>query len=72
MKVDPKTEIGKRIWEFLQDNPMSVRQLAKNSGLSQPTITRLLEKDIEPRVIVRLKIEKFFREQQENSNNKGI
>ena len=69
MKINPGTEIGKKLWEFLQKNPMDINKIAKLVGVSDPTIMRLLETDTEPGLRVKLSIENFLKGQNESTAN---
>lgn len=63
MNINPGTKIGKKLWEFLQKNPMTIKEVAKRIGVSDPTIKRLLEENVEPGFLVTVKINNFLKEQ---------
>jgi len=65
MRIDPKTEIGKALWEYMQRHPMTIQTTAKTIGLAWPTVHRVLTADKEPRVLIRLTIEKFLKQEND-------
>lgn len=69
MEINPGTETGKKLWEYLQKNPTDINKIARLIGVSHPTIKRLLETDTEPGFRVKLNIENFLKEQNGNDSN---
>jgi hypothetical protein len=64
MEINPGTETGKKLWEYLQRNPMDVNKIARLVGVSDPTIKRLLETSIEPGLRVKVSVDNFLKEQK--------
>ena len=63
MKISPTSETGKKVLEYLQENPMSPNIFAKKVGIAQPTVRKLLAGDEEISAGIQFKIEKFLKGQ---------
>jgi len=67
MKINPGTDTGRLLLEYIQKNPIAMFNLAPKIGISIPTIKTLLTTDVEPRLMTQMKIEKFIKEESEKN-----
>jgi hypothetical protein len=55
-----KTDLGKRLMDWMIDNPTNAENVAVKVGVSRNTILSVI-RGVEPRTEVRCKIEKFLK-----------
>ncbi len=63
MKEIKRTDIGSRLWEWMKMHPMNASDVADKIGIARNSVLYIARGAIEPRNIVRCKIEKFLKEQ---------
>ncbi len=68
MEMNPKSELAKRVFEYLIENPMSLLKFAKLVGISHTAILHLMRGGGVQSPIVRFKIEKFMRDNDKNKS----
>jgi hypothetical protein len=62
MLINPTTDTGRKVLEYLKDNPMSANDFGKLCDLAGPTIRKLLaggSLDLKSQ----MKVERFFKQQ---------
>lgn len=64
MDINPKMEIGKRLWEWMKDNPMSIYNIGRKIGITHVTILRLLRGATRLKADIIIKIENFLDSQK--------
>ncbi len=64
VELHPTTDIGRRLFTYLQRNPMSAARLSTLIGITSSSVLRIIRGHSEPRIEVRMKIEKFLREEE--------
>jgi plasmid maintenance system antidote protein VapI len=63
MIINPTSETGKKVLQYMQENPMTPNVFAKKVGIAQPTVRKLLTGVGSISIGVQFKIEKFLKEQ---------
>lgn len=62
MEMKPSSDLAKRIFDYLIDNPMSLKDFADRVGVGQSAIIKLLKGQDKTKAITVFKIENFLRE----------
>jgi hypothetical protein len=62
MEMNPKTDLAKRVFEYLIDNPMTLLKFAEIVGVSHTAILRLMKGGTLTKPLNVFKIEKFLKE----------
>lgn len=60
MRKQTRTDIGKRLFDWMIKNPMNAESVAKMIGISRNSVLSIARGFTEPRNEVRCKIEKFL------------
>lgn len=66
-----RTDIGKRLFDWMIQNPMNAESVAAKIGISRNSVLSISRGANEPRNTVRCKIEKFLKEQNEAKELNG-